>query len=125
MAILSKGCKSENFELHNPKSLNQNLVTSLLYVRQTWMNQLILAIFLSVRGYLPFIRKDSTTHMHRPAVYVKEGLCFAQPQDLSLENSVDFNFVFDWRYFTLCLTSFSSITYPLCRYACFFLFYFI
>ena len=84
------------------------------------MNQLILAIFLSVRGYLPFIRKDSTTHMHRPAVYVKEGLCFAQPQDLSLENSVDFNFVFDWRYFTLCLTSFSSITYPLCRYACFF-----
>ena len=65
------------------------------------MNQLILAIFLSVRGYLPFIRKDSTTHMHRPAVYVKEGLCFAQPQDLSLENSVDFNFVFDWRYFTL------------------------
>ena len=41
----------------------------------------------SVRGYLPLIQKDSVTHMHGLAVYVKEGLPFAQ--DLSLENSVD------------------------------------
>ena len=41
----------------------------------------------SVTGYLPLIRKDSTTHMHRLPVYVKEGLPFAQ--DLSLENSAD------------------------------------
>ena len=41
----------------------------------------------SVRGYLPLIRKDCITHMHVHAVYVKEGLPFAQ--DLSLENSVD------------------------------------
>ena len=41
----------------------------------------------SVRGYLPLIRKDSSTHMHGLAVYVKEGLPFAQ--DLSLENSAD------------------------------------
>ena len=41
----------------------------------------------SVRGYLPLIRKDSSTHMHGLAVYVKEGLPF--PHDLSLENSVD------------------------------------
>ena len=39
----------------------------------------------SVNGYLPLIRKDSTTHMHGPAVYVKEGLPFAW--DLFLENS--------------------------------------
>ena len=39
----------------------------------------------SVRGYLPLIRKDSSTHMHGLAVYVKEGLPFAW--DLSLENS--------------------------------------
>ena len=39
----------------------------------------------SVRGYLPLIRKDSITHMHCLAVYVKEGLPFAR--DLSLENS--------------------------------------
>ena len=36
-----------------------------------------------VRGYLPLLRKDSTTHMHDFAVYVKEGLPFAR--DLSLE----------------------------------------
>ena len=41
----------------------------------------------SVRGYLPLIRKDSSTHMHSLGVYVKEGLPFAR--DLSLENSAD------------------------------------
>ena len=41
----------------------------------------------SVRGYLPLIRKDSSTHMHGLAVYMKEGLPFAR--DLSLENSAD------------------------------------
>ena len=41
----------------------------------------------SVRSYLPLIRKLSSTHIHSLAVYVKEGLSFAQ--DLSLENSVD------------------------------------
>ena len=66
-------------------SFNQTLLTFLLCVRQTWMTQLILAI--SVRGYLPLIRKDSTTHMHNLGVYVKEGLPFAR--DLSLENSAD------------------------------------
>ena len=40
-----------------------------------------------VRGYLPLIQKDSSTHMHGLAVYVKEGLSFAR--DLSLENSAD------------------------------------
>ena len=40
-----------------------------------------------MRCYLPLIRKDSGTHMHGLAVYVKEGLPFAQ--DLSLENSTD------------------------------------
>ena len=41
----------------------------------------------SVRAYLPFIGKDSSTHMHGLATYVKEGLTFAQ--DLSPENSAD------------------------------------
>ena len=40
-----------------------------------------------MRGYLSLIQKDSTTHMHGLAVYVKEGLPFAR--DLSLENSAD------------------------------------
>ena len=40
-----------------------------------------------MRGYLPLIRKGSSTHMHGLAVYVKEGLPFAR--GLSLENSSD------------------------------------
>ena len=50
----------------------------------------------SVRGYLPLIRKDSSTHMHGPTVYVKEGLLFAH--NLSLENSAD-----SYLYFRLAL----------------------
>ena len=41
----------------------------------------------SVRGFFPVIQKDSSTHMHGLAVYVKKGLPF--PQNLSLENSAD------------------------------------
>ena len=41
----------------------------------------------SVRHYLPIIWRDSVTHMHGLAVYVKEGLSFAW--NLSLVNSVD------------------------------------
>ena len=42
---------------------------------------------LSVMGHLRLIQKDSITHLHALAIYVKEGLHFAQ--DLSLENSTD------------------------------------
>ena len=41
----------------------------------------------SVRHYLPLIWKDSITHMHGLAYYVKEGLPFVH--DLSLENSAN------------------------------------
>ena len=41
----------------------------------------------SVRGCLPLIRKDSSTHMYDLVVYAKESLPFAR--DLSLENSAD------------------------------------
>ena len=39
-----------------------------------------------MRGYLSLIHKDPSIHMHGLAVYVKEGLSFAQ--DLPLENSL-------------------------------------
>ena len=45
-----------------------------------------------MRGYLPLIRKGSSTHMHGLAVYMKEGLPFLR--DLSLENSADFYLCF-------------------------------
>ena len=67
-------------------SLNQTLLTFLLCVRQTLDDSIDSGNF-SVRGYLPIIPKDSSTHMHSLTVYVKEGLPFAQA--LSLENSVD------------------------------------
>ena len=78
MAILSKECKPDHFESHNSLklsfeifvafvqmlininflvdfflSLNQTLLVFWLYVRQTWITQLILAI--SLTGYLPLI----------------------------------------------------------------------
>ena len=46
----------------------------------------------SVRGYLSLIQKDSGTHMHGLAVYIKEGLPF--PRELSLENSADSHLCF-------------------------------
>ena len=64
MTILSKGCKPDNFEPHNSlklsfanirglnsnfvecESLNQTFLTFSFYVRQTWMAQLVVGIFL-------------------------------------------------------------------------------
>ena len=62
MAILSKACKPDSFESHNSLKLSftnirglrlnfesfleSTLLTFLLYVRQTWITQLILEISL-------------------------------------------------------------------------------
>ena len=62
----------------------------------------------SVAVYLPFIQKDSTTHMHGLAVYVKEELPFAR--DLSLENSAD-----SYLCFWLALLHSVSYIFFLCR----------
>ena len=114
MAILSKTCKSDNFESHNSlkpsftniRGLRSNFVDcesflesnspDILALRTTNLGDSIDSDNFSVRGYLPLIRKDSGTHMHGLAVYVKEGLPFAR--DLSLENSAD-----SYLYFRLAL----------------------
>ena len=105
MIILSKACKPDNFESYNslkPSFTNiRGLRSNFFYCESSFeSNSLdILALCetnlynsinsgnFSVRGYLPLIRKDSSTHMHGLAVYVKEGLPFAC--NLSLENSAD------------------------------------
>ena len=105
MAILSKACKPDNFESHNSLELSfmniQGLCSNfvdcesfleqnspdILALYETNLDDSIDSANFSVRGYLPLIRKDSSTHMHGLAVYVKEGLPFAW--DLSLENSAD------------------------------------
>ena len=66
-------------------SLNETFLTFLLC--ETNLNDSMDSDNFSVRGYLPLIRKDSGIHFHGLAVYVKEGLPFAQ--DLYLENSAD------------------------------------
>ena len=102
MAILLKGCKPDNFESHRSvklsftkiRCLRSNFVEYECFLKSNSPN--ILALYetnlddstdsgnFSVRDDLPLIRKDSITHMHDLAVYVKEGLPFSQ--DLSLEN---------------------------------------
>ena len=105
MVILSKECKPDNFESYNSlqlgftniRGLRSNFVDcesflgsnspDILALCETNLDDSIDSGNFSVRGYLPLIRKDSSTHMHGLAVYVKEGLPFAQ--DLALENSAD------------------------------------
>ena len=100
---ISKACKPDNFESHkslklsftNIRGLRSNFVDcesfhesnspDILAQCETNLDDSIDSGNFSVRGYLPLIRKDSSTHMHGLAGYVKEGLPFAQ--DLSLENS--------------------------------------
>ena len=134
MAILSKVCKPDNFESHNSlklsftniRGLRSNFVDcesflesnspDILALCETNLDDSIDSGNFSVRGYLPLIRKDSSTHMHGLAVYVKEGLPFAR--DLSLEKTLQIlTYVFDLLYFTQCLTSFSSIDHLLRHYA--------
>ena len=105
MIILSKGCKPDNFEPHNSLKLSftniqglcsnfvecESLLESnspdILALCETNLDHSVDSGNFSVRGYLPLIRKDSSTHIHGLAVYGKEGLPFAR--DVSLENSAD------------------------------------
>ena len=105
MAILSKACKPDNFELRNSlklsfaniRGLRSNFVDcesflesncpDILALCETNLDGSVDSGSFSVRGYLSLIRKDSTTHMHGLAVYVKEELPLAR--DVSLENSED------------------------------------
>ena len=117
MAILAKTCKPDNFESHNSLKLSftniwglrSNFVSCESFLESNSPDILALCETnldgstdsgnFSVRSYLPIIRKDSRTHMHGLAVYVKEGLPFAR--GLSLENSAD-SYVF--------LTGFTSLS---------------
>ena len=110
MAILSKACKPDNFESHNSLKLSFRNISGLhsnfvdcesflesnspdiLALCETNLDDSMGSGNFSVRGYLPLIRKDSSTNMHGLAVYVKGGLPFAW--HLSLENSADSHFMF-------------------------------
>ena len=104
MAILSKGCKLDNFESHNflkPSfrnihGLHSNFVEcesflesnspDILALCETNLDDSIDSGNFSVTGYLALIRKDSIAPMHGLAVYIKKGLPFEL--ELSLENCI-------------------------------------
>ena len=105
MTILSKACKPDNFELRNSLNLSfanirdprlnvldcesflESNSPDILALCETNLDDLIDSGNFYVKGYLPLIQKDSSTHKHGLAVYVKKGVPFAS--DLSLENSAD------------------------------------
>ena len=96
MVILSKACKPDNFELRNSLNLSfmnirgprLNVVDcesflesnspDILALCETNLDDLIDSGNFFVKGYLPLIQKDSSTHKHGLAVYVKEGVPFAR-----------------------------------------------
>ena len=75
--------------------LNQTLLKFWLYVRQAWMTLLILVISM----WWVIVRKDSTTHMHGLAVYVKEGLPFVRENSRKL-----------WGFLLMFLIGFTSFS---------------
>ena len=96
MTVLSKARKPDNLESHNSlklsftniRRLRSNFVycesfrksnsPDILALCETNLDDSIDSDNFSVRGYLPLIRKDSSTHIHGLAVNVKEGLPLAR-----------------------------------------------
>ena len=92
MAILSTACKADNFESHNSlklsftniQGLHSNFVdcesflesTDILALCGKNLDDSIDSGNFSMRGYLPLIRKDSSTHMHGLAVMLKKDFLF-------------------------------------------------
>ena len=92
MAMLSKGSKPVNFEPHNSlkpsfmniRGLRSNFVQcesflesnspDILTLCKTNLDDSIDSGNFSVPGYCPLIWKDSITHMHGLAIYVKDFL---------------------------------------------------
>ena len=92
MAILSKACKPDSFELHNSlklsftniRGLRSNFVDCEYFLESNSPDILALCKInlddsvdsgnFSVRSYLPLIQEDSSTHMHGLAVYLKDFL---------------------------------------------------
>ena len=93
MSILSKACKTDNFELHNSLKpsftniwgLRSNFVHSksclesnspdIFALCETNLDNSIDSGNFSVRAYLPLIPKDSSTHMHGLAFEGRTSFC--------------------------------------------------
>ena len=80
------------------ESFHESTSPNVLVLLETNLDGSIGSGNFSVRGYLLLICVDSSAHMYDLAVYVKEGLPFAQV--LSLENC---------RFLLMFLTGFTSL----------------
>ena len=69
------------------KSFRESNSPDILSLSEMNLDEPIDSYNFSVTGYLPLVSKDSITHMHGLALYVKEEFPFAR--DLSLENFLD------------------------------------
>ena len=105
MAILLKAYKPDNFESHNSLKLSftniqgvcsnffrcesflESYSPDILALCEINLEGSVGSVNFSMRGYVPLIQKDSVTHMHGLAVYMKEGLPFTR--DITQENSED------------------------------------
>ena len=112
-----QGLRSNFFEC---ESFLESNSPDILALCETNLNDSIDSNHSTVRGYLPFIRKDSSTHRVGLIVHVNEGFPFAR--DLSLENSADscfrlaflhsvsyFFFIY-WSAFSSLYTVFDSVS---------------
>ena len=122
IAVLSKGCKPDKFASHNSQKRSFTNIQGLhsssgncqSFLESNTPDILALCVTnlddstdsgnFSVSDCLPLMWKDSTTHMHGLAIYVKEGLHFAW--DLSLKKTPD----------STGFTSFLSVDDFLCLY---------
>ena len=127
---MSKACKPDNFELHNSLKLGFSNIRVFRSNFVDWESFLesnsphILALYETnvdssidsgnffVTGYLPLIRKDSRTHRHGLAVYIKEELPFVY--SLSLENSADSYLYFQLASLHSVSYFFSSVDHLIC-----------
>ena len=130
MALLSKGCKPDNFQPHNSLklsftniwgldlifldlnlSLNQTLLTFLLYMRQTWITQVILVISLWEFIFLYAKRFNYSYAWSRSLCETRASFYMG----LISRKLSGFLLMFSTGFTLLCLTSFSSIDHlPLC-----------
>ena len=118
MAILPKACKPDNFESYNSlklsftniRGLRSNFVDcesflesnspDILALCETNLDDSIDSGNFSLRGYLPLIRKDSSTHMHGLAVLCQKRTSFSTGL---ISRKV-------WRFFLMFLTCFTSLS---------------
>ena len=129
LAILSKGCKPDNFESNNSLKLSFSNIWGLhlnfvdfesflewnfpdiFALCETNLDDSIDSGNFSVRGYLPLIRKESSTHIHGLAVTLKKDFLL---HEIYLWKTLQIlTYVFGWVYFTQGLTSFSSVNHLL------------